>query len=83
MKFAKHQLRWGVLILVLCSWMSLGVLSDCDTEIADQVLTGVGGATADLASVLIVALFDAIKPEEQTPVTTSSIDPGLHLAWLS
>jgi hypothetical protein len=63
--------------------MSLGVLSDCDTDVADQILDGVGSATADVASTLIEALFDSIKPEEQTPVTTSSLDIGLPAGCLA
>lgn len=72
-RLTAHRCRWAVLILVACSWMSMGVLSDCDPAIADQVLTGVGSATSTLAGTLIEAMFDAIKPEERIPVTTSTM----------
>ena len=64
-------LRWVLLILVVCSWMSMGVLSNCDPAIADQVITGVGSATASVASTVIVAVFDSIKPPVRQPVTTT------------
>ncbi len=68
----KRSLRWAILIVVATCWMSMGVLSDCDPTIANQVLSGVGSATADVASVLIQAGFQAITPQEHTPVTTST-----------
>ncbi|MBI4581934.1 MAG: hypothetical protein HY718_19710 [Planctomycetes bacterium] len=82
--FSSRRYRWALLILVSCCWMSMGVLSDCDPAIANQVLDGVGNATADVAGTLIQALFDSIKPEAQTPVTTSStLDVLRGVGWLS
>lgn len=68
--FSRRELRWGLLVLILCSWMCVGALSNCDPTIAGQVLDGVGSATANLASTLVQALFDSIKPTVPTPVTT-------------
>jgi len=68
----KRSIRWALLVLVCCSWMSMGLLSDCDPEIAGPVITGVGAATADVAAVIIDAAFQALVPETPTPVTTGT-----------
>lgn len=65
-------LRWALLVFFVCSWMSMGLLSDCDPEIAGPVISGVGGAAADIAAVLIEAGFEALIPETPTPVTTGT-----------
>ena len=65
-------LRWMVLVLVACCGMSMGVLSNCDPAVADQILTGVGSATASVASTLITAAFQQLQPAVHTPVTTTS-----------
>src|SRR5690349_16621058 len=70
---SKRGIRWAVLILVTCSWLSMGALDSCDPTIATQILTGVGNATADVASVLIKAIFAQLAPDQQTPVTTTTM----------
>lgn len=73
MRFGPLQgkgLRWALLVFVASCWMSMGVLSDCDPEIAGPVITGVGGAAADIAAVIVEAGFQALVPETPTPVTT-------------
>jgi hypothetical protein len=52
--------------------MSMGALSNCDPAVADQILTGIGSATASVASTLIEAAFQQLKPPVHTPVTTTS-----------
>ncbi|HOA74065.1 MAG TPA: hypothetical protein PL151_04865 [Phycisphaerae bacterium] len=64
------RFRWALLVLATSSWMSMGLLSDCDPEIAGPVITGVGSAAADIAAVLVEAGFAALVPETPTPVTT-------------
>jgi hypothetical protein len=68
----RRGFRWALLIFVASCWMSMGVLSDCDPTIAGQVLSGVGAAAADVAAVLIEAVFDQITPTVPTPVTTGT-----------
>jgi len=65
--------RWALYIVVVCAWMSMGVLSDCDPELAGSVLSGVGSALADLSATFIEAFFKSITPETPTPVTTSML----------
>lgn len=83
MKLTSMPIRWTLLILVACSWMSMGALSECDPQIASDILDGVGAAVAGVADVLITALFDAMKPQEQTPVTTTKLLSALPAEWLS
>jgi dolichol kinase len=63
--------RWLLLVFVASCWMSMGVLSECDPAIAGPVITGVGDAAASVASTVITAVFQAMVPEEHTPVTTT------------
>lgn len=70
--FNKQGLRWLLLVFVACCWMSMGALSSCDPTIAGQVITGVGTATASVASTIIEAAFQSMVPPVHTPVTTTS-----------
>jgi hypothetical protein len=63
--------RWALLVLVLCSWMSMGVLSDCDPQIAGPVIITTGNAVADITAALIEAGFASLVPETPTPVVTT------------
>lgn len=65
-----RSFRWTLLVLVLCAWMSMGLLSDCDPEVSGPVITGVGGAVADVTAVIIEAGFAALVPETPTPVVS-------------
>ncbi len=65
-----RKCRWATFVLIASAWMSTGVLSDCDPEIAGTVVSGVGSATADLTATLVGAFFESIVPEVPTPVTT-------------
>jgi len=66
----KRSCRWALYCLVVCVWMSMGILSDCDPETANQVLDGIGKATAGLADTVINAVFQDLGPEVPTPVTS-------------
>lgn len=67
----RRGFRWALLVLVLCSWMSMGLLSDCDPAIAGPLITGVGSAVADITAVAIEAGFASLVPETPTPVVTT------------
>ena len=68
----RRGVRWAVLVLVLSGWMSMGALSQCDPKIAGQILDGVGQATASVASTLVQAAFQLLKPPVRQPVNTTT-----------
>ena len=65
-------LKAVLLALIACSWMTMGVLSDCNPTVANAFLEGVEGAASSLADGLISAAFSALMVEEKkpAPVTT-------------
>jgi len=65
-------LKAVLLALIACTWMSMGVLSDCNPTVANTFLEGVEGAAASLADGLISAAFSALMVEEKKPAPVNT-----------
>ncbi len=65
-------LKAVLLALIACSWMSMGVLSDCNPAVANSFLKGVEGAASSLADGLISAAFSALMVEEKKPAPVNT-----------
>ncbi len=66
------MLKAILLALIACSWMSMGVLSDCEPAVANTFLEGVEGAAASLADGLISAAFSSLMVEEKEPAPVNT-----------
>lgn len=70
--FSRRACRVVLILLLSCSWLSIGAFSGCDPAVSSAILEGVEGATLSLSDALIQATFEALEPEDRTPLPVDS-----------
>jgi hypothetical protein len=69
MRFSRHSRR--IVTISATTFGSVVLLTGCDEDVRDTVLSGVNSATAGLATTLIDAFFQSLQNDEDEQGTTT------------